>query len=359
MQETAQSDIRKITSLSEEMIDRRTQDSFTYWGATPQEARAGAVAKKKGLYDKRTTMKEAVGRFVKDGISIGIGGFVNTRIPVAIIHEIIRRGARDLTLSFQSNSICCELLAGAMILMPEHLSIRRIELAWYGYEIIGVAPLFRYLTENGMVDLDDYTNYGMSARFKAGAMGVPFLPTRDHGGSDMELSNHGKMIQCPFSGDNIYVVPACHPDLGIIHVQAADMYGNSRIFGSLCTCPEIAQASINTIITTEHIIPSSSIRNFPNLTEIPYPVVDAVVHQPFGATPGACYGNYWFDMAHILKFREICEEFRKTGKTEKLRDFYDRHIFDVDDFEEFLEQKPYPILKELCHLDGDQPIILD
>ncbi|EKD37044.1 MAG: acyl CoA:acetate/3-ketoacid CoA transferase, alpha subunit, partial [uncultured bacterium] len=200
---------------------------------------------------------------------------------------------------------------------------------------------------------------GMSARFKAGAMGVPFLPTRDHGGSALELANRGRMTRCPFSGENIYLVPACHPDLGIVHVQAADMYGNSRIFGPLCTCPEIARASVNTIITAEQIIPNAAIRNRPNLTEIPYPVVDAVIHQPFGATPGTCYGNYWFDMAYIENFGEICEDFCKTGNKEKLRAFYNKHIFDVDDFDEFLEQKPYPVLKELCHLDGDRSVILD
>lgn len=131
------------------------------------------MAKKKGLHDKRTTIKEAVAKYVKDGINLGIGGFVNTRVPVAIIHEIVRQGARDLTLSFQSNSICCELLAGAMIVNPNHVSIKRVELAWWGYEVIGIAPLLRYLAGNSMIQLDDYTNYGMSARFKAGAMGIP------------------------------------------------------------------------------------------------------------------------------------------------------------------------------------------
>ncbi len=359
MKENVHSDVFKISSLNQDEIQQRQKEPFSFWGPTPQEARAKAVAKKKGLSDKRTSLKEAVGRYLKDGINIGIGGFVNTRVPVATIHEIIRQGARDLTLSFQSNSICCELLAGAMILNPDHLSIRRIELAWYGYEIIGIAPLLRHLTSKGMIQLDDYTNYGMSARFKAGAMGVPFLPTRDHGGSDMELVNRGKMVECPFSGDNIYLVPACHPDLGIVHVQAADMHGNSRIFGALCTCPEIAQAAVNTIVTTEQIIPNSSIRNYPNLTEIPYPVVDAVVDQPFGATPGACYGHYWFDMDHIHEFRTICEDFRKTGDKEKLQAYYDKYIFDVQTFDDYLEQKPYPVLKNLCHQDGGQPILID
>ncbi len=355
----ANSSIQNMTSLSGEQIEKKRSRPFSYWGPTPREARKAAVNKKKGLRDKRTTLKEAVAANIKDGINLGIGGFVNTRVPIAIIHEIIRHGAKDLTLSFQSNSICCELLAGAMILNPDHLSIKRIELAWYGYEVIGIAPLLRYLTNSGMVELDDYTNYGMSARFKAAAYGIPFIPTRDHGGSDMELTNRGTMIQCPFSGENIYLVPACHPDVGIVHVQAADMYGNARIFGALCTCPEIAQAATHTIMTTEQIIANESIRNYPNLTEIAYPVVDAVVEQPFGTTPGACYGYYWFDMPHFFEFRSICDEFRKTGNKDKLQLYYDKYIFGCDTFDDFLAHKPYKTLKELRQRDGVQPIILD
>ncbi|MEG3069720.1 MAG: CoA transferase [Candidatus Syntrophopropionicum ammoniitolerans] len=179
-------------------------------------------------------------------------------------------------MSFQSNSICPELLAGAMILDPDRVSIKRVELAWWGYEIIGIAPMLRYLATNGMIEMDDYTNYGMSVRFKAASMGIPFIPVRDHGGSDMELINRGKMVKCPFSGKNVYLIPACHPDVGIVHTTAADMYGNARIFGAYCTCPEIAMAANATIMTTEKIIASENIRTYPNLTEIPFPVVDTV-----------------------------------------------------------------------------------
>jgi len=123
---------------------------------------------------------------------------------VAIVHEIIRKGAKDLTLSFQSSSICAELLAGAMLLYPDHLSIRRVEMAWWGYEVIGIAPLLRHLASDSMTQFDDYTNYGMSARFKAAAMGLEFIPVRDHGGSDMERVNRGKMVESPFTGKNTY-----------------------------------------------------------------------------------------------------------------------------------------------------------
>lgn len=296
MKKEVSSKIKKVSNLK---YDKKLAEApFEWWGPSPDEARKVMSSKSKGMHDKRQTLKDAVAKYVKDGINIGIGGFVNTRVPVAAIHEIIRHGARDLTLSFQSNSICAELLAGAMVLDPDRISIKRVELAWWGYEVIGIAPLLRHLTSKGMIQLDDYTNYGMSARFKAAAMGIPFLPTRDHGGSDMELVNRGTMVACPFSGKNVYLVPACHPDVAIVHVTAADMYGNCRIFGAHCTCPEITMAATHSIVTTEKIIPNENIRTYPNLTEIPYAAVDALIEQPYGAYPGASYGFHWFYMDH-------------------------------------------------------------
>ena len=359
VQNNVESPIANVSSLQQNEINKTTEEPFEWWGPSPAEARKTVVKKKKGLRDKRTTLKDAVGKYVKDGINLGIAGFVNTRTPIAIVHEIIRQGAKDLTLSFQSNSICCELLAGAMILDPEHVSIKRVELAWWGYEVIGIAPLLRYLTSNEMIEIDDYTNYGMSARFKAASMGIPFIPTRDHGGSDMELVNRGAMVECPFTGENVYLVPACHPDVAIVHVPAADMYGNCRIFGAHCTCPEIALAATHSIVTTEQIIPSENIRNYPNLTEIPYPAVDALIEQPFGCYPGACYGYYWFDMPEFQTFRNICDEFRKTGNKDKIGEYYDKYIFGCETFDDFLGTRPYSKLKELRQMDGVQPILID
>jgi len=356
MKKAVSSKIKKVSSLK---YDQQLAESpFEWWGPSPDEARRVMSAKSKGMHDKRTSLKEAVAKYVKDGINIGIGGFVNTRVPVAAVHEVIRHGARNLTLSFQSNSICAELLAGAMVLDPDRVSIKRVELAWWGYEVIGIAPLLRHLTSKGMIQLDDYTNYGMSARFKAAAMGIPFVPTRDHGGSDMELVNRGKMVSCPFSGKNVYLVPACHPDVALVHVTAADMYGNCRIFGAHCTCPEITMAAAHSIVTTEKIIPNENIRTYPNLTEIPYAAVDALIEQPYGAYPGASYGFHWFDMDHIKMFRGLCDEFRKTGKKDGLKKYYDEYIFGCETYDDFLEKISFKTLRKLRDLDGGQPIIL-
>jgi glutaconate CoA-transferase subunit A len=331
---------------------------FEWWGPSPDEARRIAVSKPKELRDKRTTLKEAVKQFVKDGANIALGGFVNVRSPIAIVQEIIRQGAKDLTLSFHSHSMAAELLGGMTILDRDHLSVNRIELAGLGYEVAGSAPVFGYLTTNGMIEIDDYSNYGMAARFKAAAMGIPFIPIRDHGGSDMELVNKGKMIECPFTGENIYLVPACYPDVGLIHVQAADKYGNCRIMGPLLTCSEIALASTYTIVTAEKIVSEESIRKYPNLTEIPFPAVDAVIHQPNGGYPGAVYGFYWFDLEHLLMFRNICEEFRLSGKKEKIEEYYDKYIFGCETFDDFLGKIDDKQLRKANELDGGQPIIL-
>lgn len=357
MKEKTRSLIGNVTSLTDGAI-RAADEPFAWWGASPESARKTMVKKPKGLIDKRTTIKDAVKKYLKDGINIGIGGFVNTRPPVAIIHEIIRQGAKDLTLSFQSNSICPELLAGAMLTNPDHISIKRVELAWWGYEVIGIAPLFRHLCANSMVQLDDYTNYGMSARFKAAAMGLEFLPVRDHGGADMELVNRGIMVQSPFTGKNSYLVPACYPDLGILNVTAADMHGNCRIFGAHCTCPEIAMASVHTIATCEQLISNENIRTYPNLTEIPYTAVDAVMEQRYASYPGASYGFYWFDMEHILMFRSASDDFRKTGKPDALKKYYDEFIFGCETYDDFLSKLPYKTLKKIKDMDGGQPIIL-
>ncbi|MEA3442511.1 MAG: CoA transferase [Chloroflexota bacterium] len=331
---------------------------FEWWGPSPDEARKIQLSKPKELRDKRTTLKEAVTNLIKDGQNLALGGFVNIRIPVAIVHEIIRQGAKDLTLSFQSQSFAADLLFGAMVLDPDRISIKRVEMAYVAYENVGLASLFRYLAENGMIEIDDYTNYGMAARFKAGAMGIPFLPVRDHGGSDMELVNRGKMIKCPFSGKNTYLVPACHPDVGLIHAQVADEYGNCRLFGPLCTDPEIALASTYTIVTAEKIIPSADMRRYPNLTEIPYVAVDAVVNQSYGGHPGLVYGSYWFEEKHRTMFRNIAEEFRVTGKKDKLKEYYDKYIFSCETFDDYIGKLPQQDIRKAADLDGGQPIIL-
>ncbi|WP_077713329.1 CoA transferase subunit A [Desulforamulus ferrireducens] len=210
-------------------------------GLSPEEARSLLVQKDKAKRDKRMSLSEAVATFVQDGYTLGIGGFVNSRQPVATVHEIIRQGKQNLILVFHSAGLAVEYLAGAMA--QQYLSLKRLEFAYMGIELFGISSMLRYLAENGLVELEDWSNFNMSARFKAAAMGLPFLPCRSPLGTDVIKANRAKIIDCPFTGQPIALVPACHPQVALIHVQEADIYGNCRIEGPLFTCPEIALAA--------------------------------------------------------------------------------------------------------------------
>lgn len=323
-----------------------------FWsGLSPDEAREHLVIKDKSKKDKRMTLAEAVNTFVKDGNTLGIGGFVNSRQPVAIIHEIIRQGRKNLTLNFQSAGLAPEYLAGAMALKPDHLSVKRMEFAYFAHEYAGISSMFRYLAENSLVEIEDWSNYNMSARFKAGAMGLPFMPVRSPLGSDVNRSNRSETMECPFTKRQIGLVPAAHPNVGLIHVQEADIYGNCRIKGQLFTCPEIAMASAYTIVTCEKLVENELVTSCPTQTSIPFFAVDAVVEVPFGAYPGLSHDYYYFGLNHIAYFKKATEEFRK-GNTALLEEYYDKYIFDVSDFDGFISKIPYKELKYNQQLEG-------
>lgn len=323
-----------------------------FWsGLSPDDAREFLANKDKSKRDKRMTLTEAVKTFVKDGDTLGIGGFVNSRQPVAIIHEIIRQGGCNLTLNFHSAGLAPELLAGAMALNPSHVSIKRMEFAYFAHEFAGISSMFRYLAEKGLTELEDWSNYNMSARFKAGSIGLPFMPVRSPLGSDVMAGNRSKTMDCPFTGRPIGLVPAAHPNVGIIHVQEADIYGNCRINGQTFTCPEIAMASAHTIITCEKLVDHEIITANPTQTSIPFFAVDAVVEIPFGAFPGMCHDHYYFGQTHIADFKMKTEAFRQ-GDARGLEDYYHKYIFDVTDFDGFISQIPYQELKYSRQAEG-------
>ena len=310
-----------------------------FWtGLSPDEAREVLVNKDKSMKDKRMTLKEAVARFVKPGDNVGIGGFVNIRQPIAACHEMIRQGFKDLTLSFHSAGMAPELLAGAMMVRPDHCSIKRIELAYWGHESFGLAQAWRYLAERGMVEIEDWSNYNMSARFKAGAMGLSFLPSRSPLGGDVKHTSRTKIIDCPFTGRTIALLPASNPNVALIHVQAADKYGNCIIRGTDATCPEIAMASAYTIVTCEQLVSHELLVSNSKEIMIPFPAVDAVVHVPFGGYPAACRRHYYYNGDAIREYLGHIAPMVKGGSVDGLKAWFDENIFGVESFEDYINK---------------------
>jgi hypothetical protein len=163
-------------------------------------------------------------------------------------------------------------------------------------------------------------------------MGLPFLPTRALLGTDTLKYSGAKVVRDPFGGKPIALIPAVTPDVGLIHVHQADVYGNARCFGPGVSPLETAMASKRVIISTDEIIEHDEIRKDPGRTTIPYYLVDAVVFAPFGAYPGGTPGFYEMDYEHYGEFVAL----ERQGQ---IGEYLEKYVWSVASHEEMLEKR--------------------
>jgi len=267
------------------------------------------------------TMAEAVSRFVTDGDTVVIEGFTHL-ICFAAGHEIIRQGRRDLTLCRLTPDLIYDQMIAAGC-------ARKLVFSWAGNP--GAGPLYalRRAVERGEpapLELEEYTHFGMVARFAAGAARLPFMPLRTFTGSDLPRVNPriGSVL-CPYTGEELPVVPALCPDVAIIHAQRADAAGNTQIWGLLGVQKEAAFAARRVIVAVEEIVPESVIRADPNRTLIPGLLVSAVVHEPWGCHPSYAQGHYDRDNAFYVGWREISKD------PARLAEYLDEWVHGVPD----------------------------
>jgi glutaconate CoA-transferase, subunit A len=292
----------------------------------PDKMRAFVREKNKKMVSKVTTVEEAVEKFVSDGDYVAIGGFGGVRIPVAVIHEIIRKKRKNLGFSGHVSTHDCQLLSAGEC-------FDRCDAAYIvGLEARGLSSNARRVFQSGNINVAEWSNGGLSWRFKAAAMGVPFLPIRSMLGTDTFNRSAAKEMLCPFTGKKVAAVPALYPDVAVIHVHRADIYGNCQIDGIVVADDDIAKASKKVIITTEKLVDNDEIRREPNRTVIPYWTVDAVIEVPFGSYPGNMPGVYFSDEEHL-------SEWLKVEKDEQLfKEFLEKNIYSSKNFSEYLEK---------------------
>lgn len=240
--------------------------------------------------------REAVRRFVRGGDYIGVDLYGTVRCPLSLVREIVRQGPRRLRLAGQGFLNLDLLLAAGLV--------ESIDLAYVGCEAYGVSPILRRAVEGGKVRAIEWSNGALAWRLKAAAMGVPFLPARSMLGSDTLRNSNAKVMKDPFTGLRVALLPALAPDCGIVHVHRADAYGNCQIDGVTGCALELARASKRLIVSAEELIETDEILEHPERTVIPFYLVDAVVHAPFGAHPGETCGLYERDEPHIQRFLE-------------------------------------------------------
>jgi glutaconate CoA-transferase, subunit A len=288
-----------------------------------EEFRAHNRARDKSLTDKVMTEAEAVSRFIKEGDYLGIELYGTVRCPMSLVREVIRQGFKNLR-SVGQGVYEADLL-GASDVFTE------MDWTYIGLEVYGVSANLRRAVEGGYVqEVCEWSNAALAWRFKAASMGVPFLPVRSMLGTDTLKHSAAKVIECPFTGEPICLVPALVLDAGLIHVNRADRHGNCQIDGVSGFAREMAGACKRLIVSAEEIVDTDEIRSAPDRTIIPWFQVDAVVHAPYGSHPGEMGRIYERDEQHIKDY------FNSSGDVEAVRAYLDKWIHGVKDHEEYL-----------------------
>lgn len=272
--------------------------------------------------DKIKTLPEAA-KLINNGDTVTFSGISVSTHPVAFTHEIIRQRKRNLEIAGSGAWHVNNLLIGAGC-------VDRIIIIADSAEIGGVAPALRRAVEKGDLTVEDLSYYAAACRFMAAAIGVPFLPTKSMLGSDMlrhtwlEEGNKFRIMECPFSGEKVVLVPALKPDVAVIHAQHADEDGNVQMLGPTALADEQARASRKVIVTVEKIVSKAVTRSRPELTIIPSFIVDAIVEVPYGAHPTSLYACYDYDIDH-LKYA-----FEQSRDEEKFKRYLDEFVYGVD-----------------------------
>ena len=280
--------------------------------------------KPRGLIDKRMTEAEAVSKYIQDGDYIGTELYGTVRCPQSLVNEIIRQGKKDLRVAGQG-VYELDLLLGAGL-------IKALDHTYIGMEVYGISNCLRREVESGRVEhCVEWSNAAIAWRFKAAAMGVPFIPTRSMLGTDTLKYSAAIVIEDPFGGGPIALLPALILDVGLIHVHRADQYGNCQIDGISGFAYELARASKRLLISAEEIISTEEIRRQPDRTIIPYYLVDAVIEAPFGSHPGEMCYVYERDEPQIKAWVEASKEPETTLA------YLQKYIYDVNDHQAYLD----------------------
>jgi len=297
-----------------ELIQPYDLEAFREWNRT----------KSRQLVDKRMTDEEAVSRFVADGCYIGTELYGTVRCPVSLVREVIRQGKRNLRVCGQGVYELDLWLAAGLV--------KKLDITYIGLEVYGTSASLRRAVESGQVETCvEWSNGAISWRMKAAAMGVPFIPARSMLGTDTLTYSAAQVVEDPFTGLKVCLLPALILDVGLIHVHRADRYGNAQIEGISGFAFEMARASKRLILSAEEIVPTDEIRKYPDRTLIPYYLVDAVVHAPFGSHPG--------EMAYLYGRDEpALREWIEASKTaEGAQTYLNKYVHAVKNHREYLD----------------------
>ena len=230
----------------------------------------------------------AAAALVHDGDMVALGGGLSSRLPMALVRELIRQGRTGLHVVGSAHSLDVDMLVGAG-------AIAVCEESYVGFEQdLGLAPAFRRAAETGTLQVKESCCVTVLTQLRAAQMGVPFLPVRGIKGTDMRrLHPEYAEVKCPFTGDTLVVVPPLRPDVALLHAPLGDSRGNLVMEQPYVLDEHFANASRAVVATVDKILSTEEL--IEQGITIPAHLVRAVTEVPFGAHPASSYPHYAYD----------------------------------------------------------------
>lgn len=228
---------------------------------------------------------DAAAAAIPDGAVVYLGGAVLNRRPVALCRALAAGGRRDLDVVTFAGSIDVDLLVGAGC-------VGTLRSCYVGMGHAGSAPNFTKAVKAGEIADIEYSEWTMLQGIRAAADGLPFVPTRAGGGSDVVAALGMKEVVDPYTATSYLAVPPLAPDVTVIHGWRASPGGDIQ-FG---WPPEhlwdvdilAARAARLVVVTVEEIVPAEVVARSSEFTRLFGFEVDLLVHAPGGSWPTAC-----------------------------------------------------------------------
>jgi glutaconate CoA-transferase subunit A len=248
--------------------------------------------------DKRMALADAAAE-LRDGMTVGIGGWGARRKPMALVRALVRSPVRDLTVvSYGGPDVGMLCAAG---------KVRKLVFGFVSLDLIPLDPHFRAARQAGALEVMELDEGMLQWGLRAAMIRLPFLPTRAGLACDVErLNPQLKTIRSPYAdGERLLAMPALRLDVALVHVNHADARGNGQILGPDPYFDDLfCGAAARRIVSCERIVDTAELADLGciHTLHLDRTLVDAVVEAPFGAHPTSCTPTYGIDLEHLKTY---------------------------------------------------------
>jgi glutaconate CoA-transferase subunit A len=274
--------------------------------------------------DKRTTYADVIGE-LRDGMTVGIGGWGSRRKPMSLVRAIVQSPVKDLTIiSYGGPDVGLLCAAGR---------VKKVVYGFVSLDTIPLEPHFRRARQEGRIEAVDLDEGMLQWGLYAAAARLPFLPTRAGLGSDvLALDPELKTVRSPYGDrEELVAMPALELDVALVHMNRADVGGNGQFLGPdlyfddlFCLAARRRFMSCEKIVPTKDLLQEGSIHTL----RINRMMVDGVIEAPGGAHFTECPPDYARDEAFQREYVTA------AGDAEGWKEFEARYLaVDEDEYQ--------------------------